>query len=85
MFNLRVRMTSASSLLLWAGDSMAATDSDFLMLEVVRGRVQVGGRENSIEKFYQSMINSVLIQLGQRDTENRIQQHEGGRWTLAQN
>ena len=64
---------------------MAATDSDFLMLEVVRGRVQVGGRENSIEKFYQSMINSVLIQLGQRDTEAGIQQHQSGRWALAQN
>ena len=34
-------MTSSDSLLLWAGGARLDTDSDFLMVEVVRGRVQV--------------------------------------------
>ena len=52
LFNLRLKMTSSDSLLLWAGGAKLDTDSDFLMVEVVRGRVQVCVRtQNSIEKF----------------------------------
>ena len=41
LINLRLRMTSSEALLVWAGGSSLSADSDFLMLEVVRGRVQV--------------------------------------------
>ena len=37
LINLRLRMTSSEALLVWAGGSHLSEESDFLMLEVVRG------------------------------------------------
>ena len=41
LFNMRLRMTSADSIILWAGGDNMDIDTDFIMLEGEDGFVQV--------------------------------------------
>ena len=42
LFNIRLRLTSPDSIILWAGGSSMDMESDFIMLAVQDGFVQVG-------------------------------------------